>query len=317
MGRGEDPPSSEPLANYQRQDKLASGTYGEVYKAIDLSTDEVVAIKTERFDRDAPGVSPATLREIAILRSLNHPNVIRLRDTLVTDVHCSLVFDYVPYDLRKLLARHNGRPIDPRLCCSYAYQLLCGIYYLHVHRVMHRDMKPDNLLVDTEGFLKLCDFGLARLFSVPMRNYTPGVVTQLYRALELFLHNDFYELGIDVWSAGCVIAEMTRGRPLFSADSDRSLAHKVFQSLGTPPDDVINEFADVAAQKVSFPSYPRGDMKQLFCTEDAQLIDHLGKILTIDPRQRITAKQALNHTYFNDVSRTIRDLCYPTEDGRS
>jgi serine/threonine protein kinase len=129
----------------------------------------------------------------------------------------------------------------------------------------------------------------------------------------VFLHNDSYDLGIDVWSAGCIIAEMTRGGPLSLADSELDLAYKVFRSLVTPPDEVMNGFADVVSKRVSFPSYPGADRKQLFGTEDAQLIDLLGKIFTIEPRQRITARQALNHPYFNDVSQTIRDLCYPNE----
>jgi serine/threonine protein kinase len=313
MRPGETQPSSDDFANYQRQEKLGGGTYGVVYKAIDLSSRDVVAIKIMRIDQECEGVSSTTLREIAILRSLNHPSIIRLRDALVSDVACSLVFDYMPHDLRNLLARHKGKPIDPRLCCSYAYQLLCGIYYLHIHRVMHRDVKPDNLLLDAEGHLKLCDFGLSRIFSLPIRNYTAGVVTLWYRAPELFLHNDFYELGVDIWSAGCVIAEMVRGAPLFVADSDVDLAYRVFQSLGTPPDDVLNDFGDVKSQKVSFPSYPQPDLKQLLCTKDPQLIDLLGKLLAIDPRQRITAKQALRHPYFNDLSQTIKNLCYPDD----
>jgi serine/threonine protein kinase len=302
---------SAAFLNYERQDKLGEGTYGVVYRAVHRPTGDTVAIKIMRTDQESEGVSPTTLREMAILRCLNHPNTIRLRDATVSEVLCSLVFDYMPHDLRKLLRGLKGRPINPELCRSYAYQTLCGLYYLHIHRVIHRDVKPDNLLLDAEGNLKLCDFGLSRIFSIPIRNYTEGVVTLWYRAPELFLHNDFYELGIDIWSAGCVIAEMARGTPLFVADSDLDLVHKVFRALGTPPDDVLQGFTDVSSGKVAIPPYPPVDREKLLNTQDPQLIDLVERLLAIDPRRRITAKDALHHPYFDRLSMTIKRLCYP------
>jgi serine/threonine protein kinase len=258
-------------------------------------------------------VAPTTLRELTILRSLDHANVIKLRETFVTPEKFTLVFDYMPYDLRKLFKLRKGRPLERNLCRSYAYQVLCAIYYLHVHRVIHRDIKPENLLIDAEGHLKLCDFGLSRIFTIPVRNYTEGVVTLWYRPPEIFLHNDFYELGIDIWSAGCVIAEMCRGVPLFVADSDLDLAHKVFRVLGTPSQNVLSEFADIQAGKITFPAYPRGDFAQMLESDDPYLIDLIQKMLAVDPKRRITAKEALHHPYFDGVSQVIRDLCYPEE----
>jgi serine/threonine protein kinase len=299
--------------DYEQREKLGEGTYGVVFKAVHRMTNDPVAIKVMIVDQECEGISPTTLRELAILRTLNHPNIIRLRDASVSESACSLIFDYMPHDLYKLLKRYNGKPLDPPLCRSYAYQILCGVYYLHVHRVMHRDIKPANLLLNQHGYLKLCDFGLSRIFTIPIRNYTPGVVTTQYRAPELFLHNDFYELGVDVWSAGCVIAEMVRGKPLFNADSDLDLVHRVFQALGTPPEDVLNEFGDVRFGKVTFPTYPGVELKQLFGTDDLALINLLERLLAIDPRQRITAKEALHHPYFDSVSRDIKSQCYPNE----
>jgi serine/threonine protein kinase len=302
---------SDPFVNYERQDKLGEGTYGVVYKAVHRVSGDTVAVKIMRTDQESEGISPTTLREMAILRCLNHPNTIHLRDATVSEIACSLVFDYMPHDLRKLLRGLKGRPMDPELCRSYAYQTLCGLYYLHTHRVIHRDIKPDNLLLDAEGHLKLCDFGLSRIFSIPIRNYTEGVVTLWYRAPELFLHNDFYELGIDIWSAGCVIAEMARGAPLFMADSDLDLVHKVFRALGTPSDEVLEGFADVHSGKVSIPKYPPMDGERLLGTRDPLLINLVERLLAIDPRRRITAKEALHHPYFDTLSVTIKRLCYP------
>jgi serine/threonine protein kinase len=309
LGEVHHPP--EISVDYERQEKLWEGTYGVIYKALHSSSGDIVAIKTMRIDQESEGVSAITLRELAILCSLSHPSIIRLRDARLSETTCSLVFDYMPHDLRKLLTRRRNKPLDPRLCCSYAYQILCGIYYLHIHRVIHRDVKPDNLLLDAEGHLKLCDFGLSRVFSIPIRNYTSGVVTLWYRAPELFLHNEFSELGIDVWSAGCVIAEMARGTALFITDSEVDLAHKVFKSLGTPPKEVLNEFADVRSATIAFPDYSPPDLKKLLCTEDMRLINLLEKLLAIDPTRRCTAKEALSHPYFDNLSPTIKNLCHP------
>jgi serine/threonine protein kinase len=301
------------FANYERKDKLGEGTYGVVYKAVHLLSGDTVALKIMRLDQESEGVSPTTLREMAILRCLNHPNTICLREATVSESACTLVMDYMPHDLGRLLRGRQWRPLDPELCRSYAYQTLCGLYYLHIHRVIHRDVKPDNLLLDAEGHLKLCDFGLSRVFSIPIRNYTKGVVTVAYRAPELFLHNDFYEIGIDLWSAGCVIAEMARGTPLFAADSDLDLIHKVFSALGTPPSDVLQEFGDVKSGKVSIPVFPPADSETLLGTRDPLLINLVERLLAIDPRRRITAKEALRHPYFDTLSKTIKELCYPKD----
>jgi serine/threonine protein kinase len=302
------------LVDYERQAKLGSGTYGVVYKGLHKPTGDIVAIKSVRANQECEGVSQTTLRELAILRSLNHPNTVHLREVIVSDQFCHLILEYMPHDLGKLLLcqEKRSRPLQPDLCRSYAYQILCGVHYLHIHRVLHRDIKPSNLLLNEQGFLKLCDFGLSRMYSLPIRKYTQNVVTMMYRAPEVFLHNDYYELGVDVWSAGCVIAEMVRSEPLFrGADSDMDLAHKVFQALGTPPPDVMQEFADVRAGLIVIPTYPPTDSEELFRTTDTQLIDLCERMLAIDPRRRITAKDALAHPYFDRVSEGIKQLCYP------
>jgi serine/threonine protein kinase len=178
---------------------------------------------------------------------------------------------------------------------------------------LHRDIKPDNLLIDSAGHLKICDFGLARMFTIPVREFTFGVVTQWYRAPELFLHNEFYELAIDIWAAGCVIAEMYRGSALFCADSDVAMVHVVFAALGTPSDDVLNQFSDIRTGKVTAPRHEGRPMGELLGTEDMYLIDLVQRMLTIDPRKRITAREALHHPYFHGVPQLIREMCYPME----
>ena len=300
------------LPFFQKISKLGEGTYGVVYKELDTRTNEIVAVKIMRLDHETEGVSPTTLRELTILRSLDHCNIIRLKDASVKEETLSLVFEYMDCDLRRFL-KMSKEPMDRELIRSYAYQMLCGIYFLHIHRVIHRDIKPENLLIDKAGSLKLCDFGLSRYFTLPSRRFTEGVVTLWYRPPEVLLHNDFYEVSIDVWSAGCVIAEMYRGTALFMGDSELDLVHKIFKTLGTPDQEVLNEFEDVRNNKISIPQYEGVPWKALLNTEDMFLIDLIQKMLTVDPKRRITAKEALKHPYFNDIPCAMKDLCYPIE----
>jgi serine/threonine protein kinase len=300
------------VPRYRKLAKLGQGTYGVVFKAVNDATGEIVAEKIMQLDEESEGISSTTLRELTILKGLDHCNIVRMRDAAVGVDSLVLIFEYMDWDLRKLFRKTKG-PLKHELCRSYAYQLLCGIYYLHIHRVLHRDIKPDNLLIDSEGHLKICDFGLARTFTIPVREFTNGVVTLWYRAPELFLHNEFYELAIDVWSAGCVIAEMSRGSAIFPGDSDIAMAHLVFEELGTPSDDVLQQFADVRNNKFAVKQYQGKPMNEILRTEDRYLIDLVKKLLTIDPRKRITAREALHHPYFQSVAKPIKEMCYPVE----
>jgi serine/threonine protein kinase len=303
---------SEVGARFRKLEKLGQGTYGVVFKSVNDETGEIVAEKVMKLDEESEGICSTTLRELSILRALDHCNIVRMRDATVSAESLVLIFEFMELDLRRLFRRAKG-PLKHELCRSYAYQLLCGIYYLHIHRVLHRDIKPDNLLIDAAGHLKICDFGLARMFTIPVREFTNGVVTVWYRSPELFLHNEFYELAIDVWSAGCVIAEMYRGMPLFPGDSDIAMAHVVFETLGTPPDEVLELFDDVRNKKIEISNYPGKPMNEVLRTEDMYLIDLMQRMLTIDPRKRITAREALHHPYFHGVPQVIREMCYPME----
>lgn len=298
---------SADLGNYERQQKLGEGTYGVVYRAIDKQTNEVVAMKVMRLDHEDEGISQTTLRECTILRSLNHFNIISLKEISFSGDSLVLVCEYLSYDLRKLLKKHQ-KPLNPDLVRSYAYQLLSGIYYLHTHRVIHRDIKPENLLIDKAGRMKICDFGLSRFFTIPMREFTEGVITLWYRPPEILLHNSFYDLSIDIWSAGCVIAEMTRGTAIFKGDSELDMIHQIFKTLGTPDQGVLSLFSDIKNNKITIPQYPRNDMRTYIETDDDLLLDLISKMLEIDPKKRINAKDARRHPYFDNIPDAIRNF---------
>ncbi|XP_041117296.1 cyclin-dependent kinase 2-like [Polyodon spathula] len=193
---------------FQKIEKIGEGTYGVVYKAKNKLTGQAVALKKIRLDPETEGVPSTAIREISLLKELNHPNIVKLLDVVHTEKKLYLVFEYLDQDLKKYMdsSQPVGMPLP--LVKSYLLQLLQGISFCHSHRVIHRDLKPQNLLINRAGAIKLADFGLARAFGVPLRTYTHEVVTLWYRAPEILLGCKYYSTAVDIWSIGCIFAEM-------------------------------------------------------------------------------------------------------------
>lgn len=226
------------MDRYQKIDKLGEGTYGIVYKAQNKSTKEIVALKRIRLDNEEEGIPCTAVREISLLRDLHHPNIVRLLDILHTEKKLTLVFEYLDSDLKKYLDTTNPAPSDGdvvvdlspeyrELVKGFLYQLLQGVAYCHSRLVLHRDLKPQNLLVSRKGELKIADFGLARTFAAPVRSYSTEVVTLWYRPPDVLLGNKFYSAAIDLWSVGCIFAEMMNGRPLFPGSNVRDQLFRI------------------------------------------------------------------------------------------
>ncbi|XP_078260408.1 cyclin-dependent kinase 2-like isoform X6 [Rhinoraja longicauda] len=196
------------MDNFQKVEKIGEGTYGVVYKAMNKVTGEMVALKKIRLDAEMEGVPSTAIREISLLKELNHRNIVRLLDVIHSEKKLYLVFEFLNQDLKKYMdsAPPTGLPLQ--LVKSYLFQLLQGVAFCHSHRVLHRDLKPQNLLINDGGAIKLADFGLARAFGVPVRTYTHEVVTLWYRAPEILMGCKFYSTAVDVWSIGCIFAEM-------------------------------------------------------------------------------------------------------------
>ena len=159
------------LDQYIKEEKLGEGTYGVVYKCKDKETGKYVALKKVRFENEDEGIPSTSIREISILKQMNHPNIVNLIDLIHGEKRLYLVFEYLDHDLKKFL-NLNGEPLKPELAKSYLYQLLLAIKYCHSRRILHRDIKPQNLLLDTNGLIKLADFGLARAFGIPIKTLT-------------------------------------------------------------------------------------------------------------------------------------------------
>lgn len=287
---------------FSRFEKIGSGAYGVVYKARDKRDQTVVALKKitlNNDDTDEDGVPSSSLREIGLLKDLNHPNVLRLLDVQICSSSLYLVFEHLDLDLKKLLDKHkNGLP--PSLVKSYMWQLLQGLAYCHARRVLHRDLKLQNLLVDKKGKIKLADFGLARSIGLPIRTYTHEVVTLWYRSPELILKTTHYGPSVDLWSLGCIFAEMQTSRILFPGDSEIDQLYRIFRTLGTPDDSIWPGFSKLPEYR-HFSKFKARGLESYIGNKDTCAIDLLGKFLTFDPAARISAMEALSHPYLKEA----------------
>ncbi|KAF3942433.1 hypothetical protein ABW19_dt0206496 [Dactylella cylindrospora] len=225
------------MENYQKIEKIGEGTYGVVYKARDLrNSGRVVALKKIRLEQEDEGVPSTAIREISLLKEMNDPNVVKLYNIVHVEGHkLYLVFEFLEMDLKKYMESiPKGTSLPENVVKKFMAQLCDGIRYCHAHRILHRDLKPQNLLIDKNGNLKLADFGLARAFGVPLRTYTHEVVTLWYRAPEILLGSKQYSTCVDMWSVGCIFAEMVTRRPLFPGDSEIDEIFKIFRTSKTP-----------------------------------------------------------------------------------
>ena len=293
---------------------LGNGAYGCVYKAKDELGNEIYAMKEFKIkdEKEAKneGIPPTAIREVYLLKELNHINIEQLIDVLHSPKNFTLVFEFIDTDLKKIIdsRKSKNEKLSSAEVKSYLYQLLKGVACMHKHKIIHRDLKPGNLLITKDNILKIADFGLARCYSLPIRNFTYNVVTFCYRAPDIFLGNTDYTTDIDMWSIGCIFAEMILMNPLFKTSENLMVKH-IFHFLGTPTEETYPnlEFLPLwDSEKYEFREGVglRDKMKDL----DDVGFDLLMKFLQIDPNKRISAEEALNHPYFNDLDKTTKEL---------
>ncbi|GMN67305.1 hypothetical protein TIFTF001_036386 [Ficus carica] len=291
------------MDQYEKVEKIGEGTYGVVYKARDRVTNETIALKKIRLEQEDEGVPSTAIREISLLKEMQHGNIVRLQDVVHSEKRLYLVFEYLDLDLKKHMDSSPEFAKDLHQIKMFLYQILRGIAYCHSHRVLHRDLKPQNLLIDRRtNALKLADFGLARAFGIPVRTFTHEVVTLWYRAPEILLGSRHYSTPVDVWSVGCIFAEMVNQRPLFPGDSEIDELFRIFRILGTPNEDTWPGVSSLPDFKSAFPKWPAKDLATVVPNLESAGLDLLSKMLCLDPSKRITARSALEHEYFKDIS---------------
>ncbi|KAI8981897.1 serine/threonine-protein kinase pef1 [Mycotypha africana] len=298
-----------PDQRYSRLEKLGEGTYATVYKGKSKLTGEIVALKEIQLDPEE-GAPSTAIREISLMKELKHPNIMRLLDVVHTENKLMLVFEYMDQDLKRYMdsaARTGGSALDATTIKSFMYQLLRGIAYCHENRVLHRDLKPQNLLINKHRQLKLGDFGLARAFGIPVNTFSNEVVTLWYRAPDVLLGSRMYSTSIDIWSAGCIMAEMYTGRPLFPGTTNEDQLQKIFRLLGTPTEQTWPNITQLPEYKPPQVVYPPQHISQVLPNIEPSGLDLLNRMLQYQPQLRINAKDALNHTYFNDIRYLFTD----------
>eukprot|EP00826_Nyctotherus_ovalis_P045483 TRINITY_DN503_c0_g1_i8.p1 TRINITY_DN503_c0_g1~~TRINITY_DN503_c0_g1_i8.p1 ORF type:complete len:301 (-),score=77.38 TRINITY_DN503_c0_g1_i8:231-1133(-) len=287
-------------SRYTRHQIISEGTYGKVYECTDNKTGRKMALKKCKRELLAEGVPASTLKEISLLRKVHHPNIVKLHDVLIVGEELSLVLEYMPYNLKEYLERFGKTlgDIEKRILL---YQIISGVAYLHSKTILHRDLKPCNILISKNGIPKIADFGLGRRYTIPVGTYTHEVATLYYRAPELLLGTSEYSTPVDVWALGCIFAEVFSGCVLFRGDSEIGQLFAVFRALGTPSEEVWGGVTRLRDYKCTFPQWKKTDLAKMCPSIDSDGIDLLEKMLRYDPVRRITPSKALKHPFFRAI----------------
>eukprot|EP00331_Platyophrya_macrostoma_P032889 CAMPEP_0176439542 /NCGR_PEP_ID=MMETSP0127-20121128/20005_1 /TAXON_ID=938130 /ORGANISM="Platyophrya macrostoma, Strain WH" /LENGTH=301 /DNA_ID=CAMNT_0017823831 /DNA_START=66 /DNA_END=971 /DNA_ORIENTATION=- len=296
-------------SRYDKQEKIGEGTYGVVYKAKDTVTGAIVALKRIRLDTEEEGVPCTAIREISLLKELRHDNIVKLLDVCHSERKLTLVFEFLEMDLKKYIDREMNN-VDAGTVQNFMRDLLRGIQFCHQRNVLHRDLKPQNLLISREKDLKLADFGLGRAFGIPVKKFTHEVVTLWYRSPDVLLGSTQYGTPVDIWSIGCIFAEMVIGLPLFCGKNDADQLLRIFKFLGTPNNQVwpsMNHYPN-STNMLSKPEFlqnllPVGEQfykdQMVYEKIGVEGVDLLHQLLRYEPSARISAADALAHPYFS------------------
>ncbi|XP_072481971.1 cyclin-dependent kinase 16 isoform X11 [Notamacropus eugenii] len=330
------------LETYVKLDKLGEGTYATVYKGKSKLTDNLVALKEIRLEHEegapctairegagggggegitalrssGPGTpypsSPSRLPlispTVSLLKDLKHANIVTLHDIIHTDKSLTLVFEYLDKDLKQYL-EDCGNVINMHNVKLFLFQLLRGLAYCHRQKVLHRDLKPQNLLINERGELKLADFGLARAKSIPTKTYSNEVVTLWYRPPDILLGSTDYSTQIDMWGVGCIFYEMATGRPLFPGSTVEEQLHFIFRILGTPTEETWPGIScNEEFKNYDYPKYRAEALPSHAPRLDTDGVDLLARLLQFEGRNRISADDAMRHPFFQSLGSRIHKL---------
>eukprot|EP00128_Syssomonas_multiformis_P015658 Colp12_sorted_trinity150504_noHs@19507 len=304
-------PSRGTAERYDKIKKLGEGQFAVVHLGLDKVTNKKVAIKKIKVGQGTAahdGLNVTALREIKMLRELHHSNVISLLDVFSHKQNVSLVFEFCETDL-EVIIKDKSIIFETSDIKSYMLMMLRGIEYLHQNWILHRDMKPNNLLIDHKGVLKITDFGLARYHGSPQAKYTNTVVTIFYRAPELLYGADLYGWGVDLWAVGCIFAELMLRTPFFPGNNELDQLQLICRALGTPTEKDWPGLGELKlSQMLQVQQWPATPWENMFPAASPDTISLLAALLKYDPQRRITATEALKHVYFfNEPAPTKSD----------
>jgi cell division cycle 2-like len=321
------------IENFKYLNKIDEGSYGIVFRGEDLETGEIVAIKKVKLEKEKEGFPITSLREITIMTEFNHTNIVKVKEIVYGSTldKIYVVMEFIDYELKTLLESKMRVGKSERDFLSFSHgqikyllkQLLQAVAYMHKKWIIHRDLKTSNLLLSKDGVLKVCDFGMARKYGNPLRPYTHLVVTLWYRAPEILLGSHIYSPAIDLWSVGCIFAELLLREPLLNGKNELDQIQKIFRLIGMPNEQTYpgwNKLKGVRVLKLNkklthnrlrekFPKVALpGDM---FLSDLG--VNFMNQMLKINPEERITAEEALKHPWFEeepklDPNITIGDI---------
>lgn len=300
---------------FHKKYQVGQGTYGSVFVGEDKVTGEIVALKRINTEQEENGFPITAIREVKILKALSHPNIVTLLEVVTSKErnsipkNCFMVFEYHEYDLTGILETREIRLTQDHIK-SWSHQLLQGVHYMHVNKIIHRDLKASNLLINSKGELRIADWGLARSWNRDMKHLTNGVITLWYRPIELLLGCKEYSDKIDMWSVGCIIAEMFRRSGLLKGRNEAEQLHHIFHACGYPS---VTEWPDIHRKCPLWKNYePSTTDKPLtnnlstvlrqqlpnpsWMTKHA--IDLIKNLLEYNPDKRCSAIQASESEYF-------------------
>jgi len=304
---------------FQKKHQVGEGTYGSVFVGADKITGEIVALKRINTEEEENGFPITAIREVKILKALNHSNIVQLKEIVTSkdqgDIpkNVFMVFEYLEYDLTGIIESPEIK-ISQDHIKSWSKQLLSGVHYMHVNKIIHRDLKSSNLLINKRGELKIADWGLARSWNKEMKRLTNRVITLWYRPPELLLGCNQYTTKIDMWSVGCIIAEMFRRGGLLKGSTEANQLDLIFKTMGHPtredwPDidkmcPLWRNFEPKSGEQV-FPRRLREELKTRLPASamnwmTPHAIDMIDNLLAHNPEKRWSADKALLAEYFFD-----------------
>ncbi|KAL9716093.1 hypothetical protein Ac2012v2_000538 [Leucoagaricus gongylophorus] len=296
--------SSRSVYCYERLNQIEEGSYGVVFRARDKQTGDIVALKKLKLDEEKNGFPITALREIYSLMTCRHENVVRIREVVVGDTltQVFVVMDFIEHDLKTLLTNMPS-PFLQSEVKTLMLQLLSAVNHCHSNWILHRDLKTSNLLMNNRGTIKVADFGLARRYGDPVGvgGMTQLVVTLWYRAPEILMGAKTYSTAVDMWSVGCIFAELLLKEPLFQVKGELELLSMIFKLLGPPTKNSWPDYFDLPnAKTITLPSPQPHAFRSKFPHLSTAGLDLLISFLTYDPKQRISAEEAMQHPYFTE-----------------
>ncbi|CCK68222.1 TFIIH complex serine/threonine-protein kinase subunit KIN28 KNAG_0A05580 [Huiozyma naganishii CBS 8797] len=288
--------------SYSKENKVGEGTYAVVYLGTRQSDSKKIAIKEIKTSEFKDGLDMSAIREVKYLQELEHPNVIRLMDIFMAYNNLNLVLEFLPSDL-EVVIKDKSVLFTQADIKSWLLMTLRGVHHCHRNFVLHRDLKPNNLLISPEGIIKVADFGLARAVPNPREILTSNVVTRWYRAPELLFGAKHYTYAVDVWSVGVIFAEMLLRVPYLPGKDDVDQMEVTFRALGTPTEKdwpSVSMFPSYNKLQI-YPPPSRDELRNRFIAVSSSALNLMCGMLEMNPGNRWSTVQCLESAYFKEL----------------